>query len=79
MVLNKSGLEGNINPSKINTNYYIGLTVSELVALIPHDYKIRILKDTERKNERIVTTNSITLNVVIDKNNVITKVLGYYN
>ena len=74
-------LEGNINPSRINVNHYVGMKISELVALVPHDYRIRVLTSNQRPNERLTNvTGSNTLNVVVDeKRQRIIKVLGYYN
>jgi hypothetical protein len=77
--MSQSNILGSLNPSKINYRLYIGLKVSDLVSIIPHDYRIRVLNNTERTNEVIKSHDSITLNIVVDKNNVITKVLGYYN
>ena len=73
-------LEGNINPAKINVNYYIGMKISELIAIIPHDYRIRILSERQRLNEQIANVaGSNTLNVVVDRTQRVVKVLGYYN
>ena len=74
-------LEGNINPVKINVNNYIGMKISELTAIIPHDYRIRILTEGQRSSEQIVhVSGSNTLNIVVDdQRQRVVKVLGYYN
>ena len=56
---------------------YKGMSVSDLRYFIPGNYNIRIVRNVSKETIKLGGSN--TLNIIVDKNNIITKVLGYYD
>ncbi len=60
----------------INFDLFIGMSVDDIRHMCPSDTIIRIVRNLE--NEQILESGTDILNIIIDKNKIITKILGYY-